>query len=266
MNKKLRLVLIGLFLSVSFSAYFFSGCAGKKAIGELPKISSGELLDSLIAQDTLLKTFHIRGKGKFLAGDKENNFAMSLIARRANKLHLRVVGPLGISVAVLWLCGQDSLCIFIPSKATVLVEPLGEEIPDVILPPSAPVMLDMFCGMAPIYRFSDSLQNFERTSDGYYLTFKKNGEVLIALAKPNPWHVEEFQWVRTANTNEQVDVKFSKGKIRDGIWRPQKIEITAPALGQKLTATIKKDRLNIEIPDSMFTPEIPPKARWQSAF
>ncbi len=266
MYKNLGLAVLLFFLLLLLSVYFFSGCAAQKTIGELPRISSGELLDSLIVQDTLLKTFHIRGKGKFLAGDKEDNFAMSLVASRPNKFHLRIVGPLGISVAVLWLCGQDSLCVFIPSKATVLVEPLGAEIPDVILPPSAPVMLDMFCGMAPIYRFSDSLQNFEKSSDGYYLTFKKNDEVLIALAKPNPWHIEEFQWVRTTNTNEQVDVKFSKGEVRDGIWRPKKIEITAPALGQRLTATIKKDNLNIEIPDSMFIPKIPPKARWQSAF
>jgi len=265
-KKKTRIKIIknSIFILLLLS---LSGCAARKEIsGELPEITAEELIDSLVAQDTLAKTFHIRGKGTFSAGGKDEKFAMSMLIRRPDKMHVRIAGPLGVSIAVLWLCGNDSMCIYIPSKATVLVEPLGADIPDVILPPSAPVMLDMFCGMAPIYRFSDSLQNFEKSSDGYYLTFRRGDEVFVALAKPDPWHIAEFQWAKISNTGEQVDVKFEDGELRNGVWRPKKIEITAPALKQKISAKIIKDRMNIEIPDSMFAPKIPLKTRWQSAF
>ncbi len=265
MNLHLRKFAL-LFYAVFLLVFILSGCARNRMAPPIPEITAEQLIDSLIAQDTLIETLHISGKGKFRSGDREERFVVYMIARRPDKLNVRLVGPLGISIGVLWLCGDDSLCIFIPSKNTVLVEPLGADAADVILPPSAPVMLDMFCALAPIYRFSDSLQNFERSTDGYYLTFKKGGEVLVALAKPNPWRVEEYEWVKLSNTNEQVAVKFSDGTLVNGVWRPRRVQITAPALGQVITLKINKEELNIEIQDSMFSPTLPPMVNWQSAF
>lgn len=254
------------FLLFALVVLSFIGCAGQRVVMQVPEIQAGQLLDSLVARDTLVQSIYITGKGKFIAQDKDERFFATIMARRPDKLYVRIAGPLGITTAILWLCGNDSLCIYIPSKGTVLVEPLGADIPDVILPPSTPVMLDMFCGIAPIARFADSLQNFEKASEGYYLTFKRGNEVLVALAKPNPWHISEFQWVKTTNTNEQVDVKFTDGEITEEIWRPGKIEITAPALAQKISISIKKELINPALDDTMFIPKLPKGVKWQSAF
>jgi len=124
----------------------------------------------------------------------------------------------------------------------------------------------MFSGMAPISRFKDALQNFEKTSDGCYLTFKNEKEMLIVLAKPQPWHIESFEWVKLANTNEQVNVEFENGELRDNIWRPGKIVITSPALGQIISVNITFDQINPSLADSLFAPKLPPNATWQSAF
>ena len=262
--RDIRIVLLSSFLLI-YSISFW-GCAAKTTATGLPKIAAKELIDSLVAQDTLLKTVRITGKGNFRGQGKDESFLVGLHTSRPDKMLSHIKGPLGITAAVLWLCGKDSLCIYLPAKNAVLVEPLGINDPNIVLPPATPILVDMFSGMAPVYRFADSLQNFEEVAGGYYLTFRKNDEILVALAKPYPWHVENFQWTRTTNQKEQVDVQFSDGEVQNGIWRPDKITITAPALDQIITLDINKCEMNIAIDDSLFKPNLPEQVKWMSAF
>lgn len=251
---------------VAFLIFMGIGCAPRKALPPVPRIAAKEIIDSLVAQDTLLKDVRMIGKGKFSAQGKEDAFTFRVFSKRSGKLFTEIQGPFGMTIALLWLCGDDSLCIYLPSANMVLVEPLGLEDPNVILPPAAPVLVDMFCGTSPITRFADSLISFEQTSEGYFLTFQKNNETLVIMAKPSPWRVEEFQWVKNANPKEQVDVKFLEERFTDGIRRPKKIIITAPVLGQTISTYINKEEVNIGAPDSLFEPPIPENAIWKSAF
>jgi len=268
MPMKSNIVKCALFAASMLSAciWLLSGCAAPRVAAPVPEISPNEMMDSLVAGDKLVRSAYLKGKGKFTSGGTEETFMVNLLASRPDRLIVNVLGPLGLPIAILWLCGQDSLCIYLPSRNAVLVEPLGADMPGMILPPAAPILVDMFCGMAPIARFAHALQNFEKTSDGHFLTFKTDRELLIAFAKPQPWHIESFEWAKLANTSEQVSVEFEDGEIRDDIWRPGKIIITSPALGQVISVNITRDEINPSPADSLFVPKIPPNAVWQNAF
>ena len=254
-------------LVVIFIVFAFLGCAGRKEVTEIPKISSGELIDSLLAQDTVVHRVRLLGKGVFESESEKRGFRVGLVSDRDNQ-RLGVYLGAGLTgvFAILWLCHQDSLCIYIALKKYVIVEPIGAQIEGVVLPPKASVMIDMFSGLSPLASFKDSLTNYEPTPSGYYLTFEKNNEALIIFAKPNPWHIDGYQWVQNTEPKQIVDVQFEDGKITDNIWRPENIKISQPSLDQEINLKIDKYIINPEIGDSLFEPEIPEKAYWYRAF
>ncbi len=248
------------------AALFFGGCAPRGKLS-VPKISRQELLDSLMAQDTVVHVVQLGGRGTFETPHMRKGFSFDILAKRGEKLLAHIKGPLGITAAVLWLCRPDSLCIFLPSKRTVLVEPLGVRESTVVLPPAAPIMIDMFCGIAPISHFADSVKSFERASEGYYITFGKGDESLIVLAAPNPWHIKSFQWVREGNPPQVTDVELEDGHVIGKVWRPRRVVVTAPALGQTIEIKITRDIINPEAADSLFEPKLPwDKVNWQRAY
>lgn len=249
---------------------FFAGCAGPSKARHakpIPKIKSGELVDSLIAADTMLTRTRILGHGVYKQGNVKRGFRVGIVADRENgKLAAYIsAGFVGV-VAVLWLCNPDSLCIYLPMQNYAMKEPVGHDIEGVVLPPSAPVMIDMFSAQSPIRRFAGYLKELERTQSGYYLTFDRGDEALIVLAKPNPWHIAGYQWVSQKNPPQVVDVQFKEGQFRDGVWVPQKIKISQPTLDQEIEITIEKYLINPQIPDSLFYPKIPEDVNWYRLF
>jgi len=254
-------------LCFSICVSFFLGCAAQKEITEAPKISELELLDSLLAQDTVIHSVRLTGKGKYYSSSGKHVFTVGLVTDRdEQKMAAYIGGPLGTTFTILWLCHKDSLCIYITYRKQVLVEPIGIELEGVVLPPSARIMIDMFSGIAPIAQFKDNLTNFESIPAGYYLTFEKDEEALVALVKPEPWHIDGYQWIKKGNPQQIVDVQFGEGEVIDGIWRPSKMKISAPSLDQEINIIIDKDSRNIEISDSLFFPEIPQDVEWLRAF
>ncbi len=242
------------------------GCAGRKAVPqrqEIPRIKPRELIDSLLAQDTTVHRVRLLGHGIYKQGKEKRGFRVGLVADRdEGKLGVYLsAGFVGV-FALLWLCNPDSLCIYLPMQHYAMKEPVGYEIEGVILPPDAPVMVDMFSARTPLLRFVDHLKDAERTESGYYLTFKKDDQTLIVLAKPHPWHIEGYQWVEGEDLTQVVDVQFKNGKFQDGTWVPEKLVISQPALDQQIEVTIEKYLVNPEIADSLYFPVIPDDANW----
>jgi len=254
-------------LAVFFVMFALYGCAGKQEIAKVHKISSGELIDSLLVQDTVIHRVRLDGKGIFKSESEKRGFRVGLVSDRdSQKLGVYLGAGLTGVFAILWLCHRDSLCIYITLKNYVIVEPIGTEIEGIVLPPNASVMIDMFSGLSPLARFVDSLTNYEYTPSGYYLTFEKNNEALIIFAKPNPWHIDGYQWVQDSEPRQIVDVQFENGEKTDGIWRPGNVKISAPSLDQEIELKIGKYIINPEIGDSLFEPKISDNANWYRAF
>jgi hypothetical protein len=263
----MTLKFLAYIIATSIVILSLAGCAATNETGGIKKIGPKELIDSLLVKDSILDKVKLSGKGTFFTGENAAKFNFTVVAnRKQGKMLAQISGPLGIGGATLWLCGKDSLCIFLPQKNAVMVEPLGAHDSAVILPPAAPVMIDMFCGMSPLGHFADSLRNFEQVAEKCYLTFQKNGEVLVITAEPNPWRVTDFQWLRLSNTDEMVDVTFDNGAMKYYTWRPDKITISAPAQKQRVLLNIHKEQFGLELTDSTFVPELPENVSWFDAY
>ena len=247
------------------------GCAGKKEITpprqEIPHIKAQELIDSLLAQDTLVHNVRILGHGIYKQGKTKRGFRVGLVADRdSTKLGVYLSAGFAGVFALLWLCNPDSLCIYLPMQNYAMKEPVGYDIEGVILPPDAPVMVDMFSARSPLPRFAPYLKNSERTQSGYYLTFEKGNQTLIILAKPNPWHIDGYQWVAGGKTQQVVDVQFKSGKMQEGTWVPEKLIVSQPALDQEIEVTIEKYLINPQVSDSLYFPKIPDDVNWYRLF
>ncbi|RKZ33032.1 hypothetical protein DRQ33_04880 [bacterium] len=253
---------------------FISNCAGKKQLRrpsgpiKIPKIESDELLNILLAQDTVIHCVRLSGRGIFRTSSKKQGFRVGLVSDRIKQRLGVYLGSGMIGVAsILWLCHPESICIYVPIRNYVMVEPIGYNIEGIVLPPKASVMIDMFSGLSPLARFSDYLTHYEQTSSGYYLTFQNNNEALVILATPQPcWHIDGYQWIQEGNPGQIVDVQFPEGELQNSIWVPNKVIISAPTLDQEIEMEIDKYLINPEISDSLFEPNIPDDVNWWRAY
>ena len=262
-----RFVFLCLLMSFAALPATFAGCAASKAnVAGIPKIDAQDLLDELLAQQRDINKVRITGTGSFDVKTQKTKFRIGLVADRQNtKLGAYITGPVASILAILWLSHEDTLSIFIPMQNRVYIEPVGVDIDGQILPPASDMLTDMFTGIVPLRHFVDSLVTCEPSTEGYYLTFRKNNEILVALVKPNPWHVESYQWIKNTTTQQIVDVRFD-GFSDINRARPQKLIISAPMLDQQISINIDKEQLNGDIPDSLFVPVLPENVTIYNAF
>lgn len=245
----------------------FYGCAPRKVVTPVPKISKDALLDSLLSMDKKVETITIHGKATFEWGDHKKRFSVHEITKREkNLINLHIDGPFGVTTAILWFCKPESICIYLPSSKAVLLEPLGKSIENVVVPPEREILTDMISGLVPLRYFADSVMDFELVESGVYITFIKSGKVLVVFARPDPWHVESYEFSKIDDLRGQLDVSFPEGELVDGVWLPKKIVINAPSVKQKIEVEVRKIKLNEQLPDSLFQIKIPDNVKWMRAY